>query len=137
MRELKHLGEADHGRVLAIERVARAFTAVLTPQDGSDGPLAEGVDQWGSEWLSDDVVKIWATRGDERLEAIVCPSAYGGYAAEAVISISSPECDMALDSWTRAALVAELRLQGLEGEIGYADCMRGTLAVALPEEVDS
>ena len=137
MKELKHLGDADQEKVSAIEHVARAFTAALTPQGGSDSSLAGGVDEWGSSWLSDDVVKIWATRGDEHLEAIVCPSAYGGYAAEVVISISSTECDMRLDSWVLVSLIAELRRQGLEGEIGYADCMRGTLAVALPEEADS
>lgn len=137
MRELKHLGDADSERVSATEHVARAFTATLTPWGGSDSPLADGVDEWDKSWLSDDVVKIWATRGDERLEAIFCPSAYEGFAAEVVASISSSECDMLLDSSTLAALVAELRLRGLEGEIGYADCMRGTLAVTLPEEADS
>lgn len=137
MRELKHLGDADSERVSAIEHVARAFAAALTPLEGSDSPLADGVDEWDSSWLSDDVAKIWTIRGDERLEAIVFPSAYVGYAAEVVISISSTECDMSLDSWVLASLVAELRRQGLEGEIGYADCMRGALAVALPEEADS
>ena len=137
MRELKHLGDADPEEVSAIEHVARAFTAALTPQGGGDSPLADGVDEWGSTWLSDDVVKIWATRGDERLEAIVCPSAYRGYAAEVAVSTSSAECDMSLGSWVLASLVAELRRQGLEGEIGYADRMRGTLAVTLPEEADS
>ena len=137
MKELKHLGDADQEKVSAIERVARVLAATLTPQDGSDSPLADGVDEWDSRWMSDDVVKIWATRGDERLDAIVCQSAYEGYAAEIAISISSTECDMDLDSWTLAALVAELRRQGLEGEVGYADCMKGALAVALPEEADS
>lgn len=137
MKDLKHLGDADQEKVSAIERVARAFTAALTPQGQGDSPLADGLDEWDISWLSDDVVKIWATRGDERLEVIVCPSAYEDCAAEAVISISSTECDMRLDSLCLAALVAELRRQGLEGEIGYADCMRGTLAVALPEEADS
>lgn len=137
MEELRCLGDADSERVSAIEHVARAFTAALTPQGGGDSPLADGVDEWDNSWLSDDVVKIWATRGDERLEVIVCPSAYEGYAAEAVVSISSAECDMGLDSWTLASLVAELRRQGLEGEIGYADCVRGALAVALSEEADS
>ena len=137
MKELKRLGDADQKRVSAVERVARAFSATLTPWDESDSSLAEGVDKWGSDWLSDDVVEIWATRGDERLGAIVCPSSYEGFAAEVVVSISSTACDMKLDSWVLAALVAELHRQGLEGEIGYADCMRGTLAVALPEEADS
>ena len=137
MKELKHLGDADQGKVSAIERVARVLAEALTPQNGSDSPLADGVDEWDRRWLSDDVFKIWATRDDERLEAIVCPSAYEGYAAEIAISISSTECDMSLDSWGLAGLVAELRRQGLEGEIGYADCMRGTLAVALSEEAAS
>ena len=137
MKELKRLGDADLEKVSAAGRVARAFSMALTPWGGSDSPLADEVDGWGSDWLSDDVVRIWATRGDERLEAIVCPSFYGDLAAEVVVSISSPDCDMELDSWVLAALVAELRRQGLEGEIGYADCMRGTLAVALPEGADS
>lgn len=137
MKELKHLGDAEREKVSAIERVAHAFSMALTPWNGSDSPLADGVDEWGSDWLSDDFVKVWATRRDERLEAIVCPSSYEDFAAEAVISISSTDCDMKLDSWVLAALVAELRRQGLEGEIGYADSMRGTLAVALPEGADS
>ena len=137
MEELKQLGDADQARVSAIEQVTRTFFAALTPGGGSDSPLADGVDEWDERWLSDDVVRIWATRGDERLEAIVCPSAYEGFAAEVVVSISSPECDMVMDSWTLAALVAELRHQGLEGKIGYADFMRGTLAVTLPEGADS
>lgn len=137
MRELKHFGDANRERVAAIERVARAFSAALTPQGEGDSPLAVEVDEWDVEWLSDDVSRVWATRRDERLEAIICPSAYEGFAAEVVISISSTECGMALDSWVLAALVAELRRQGLEGEIGYADYMRGALAVALPEGADS
>lgn len=137
MEELKHLGDADRERVSAIERVARAFAAALTPRGGSDSPLADGVDKWDESWLSDDVVRIWAVRGSERLDVIVCPSAYGDYAAEIAISISSAECDIELDSWLLASLVAELRRQGLEGEIGYADYMQGTLAVALPEGADS
>ena len=137
MKELKRLGDADRERVLAIERVARAFSTALTPWCGSDSPLAEGVGEWDRQWLSDDVIRIWAVRGDERLEAIVCPSLHGDFAAEVAISLSSAECDMSLDSWTLAAIVAELRRQGLEGEIGYTDSMRGTLAVALPGEADS
>lgn len=137
MRELKHLGDADQRKVFAIERVVGAFSAALTPRDENNSPLADGVDKWSTEWMSDDVARIWVSRDDERLDVIVCPSAYEGFAAEIAISISSPECDMALDSWTLAALVAELRRQGLEGEIGYADCMRGTLAVALPKGADS
>lgn len=137
MKELKRLGDANRERVSAVERVTRAFSATLTPWGESDSALAEGVSRWGREWLSDDVARIWAVRDDERLEAIVCPSAYEGYAAEVAISISSSECDMALDSWVLAALVVELRRQGLEGEVGYADSMRGALAVALPEEADS
>lgn len=137
MKELKRIGDADQKRVSAIERVARAFSAALTPWNESDSPLAEGVDKWGSDWLSDDVARIWATRGGERLVAIVCPSSYGDFAAEVVVSGSSAECDTGLGSWVLASLVAELRRQGLEGEIGYADCMRGALAVALPEGADS
>lgn len=137
MKELKHLGDACQEKVLAIERVANAFINVLIPGEGSDGPLSDGVDEWDRGWMSDDVVRVWATRGDERLDVIICPSAYEGYAAEVVVSLSSTECDMQLDSWLLAVFVAELRRQGLEGEIGYADCMEGTLAVALPERVDS
>ena len=137
MKELKRLGAADQEKVSAVERVAHAFSMALTPWGGSDSSLADGTDEWDRNWLSDDVVRIWATRGDERLEAIVCPSAYEGFAAEVVVSISSSECGMAMDSWTLAALVAELRRQGVEGEIGYADCMRGTLAITLPEGADS
>lgn len=137
MRELRHLGDADQKRVSAVERTVHAFSATLLPQDDGDSSLADGVSEWGSEWLSDDIAKLWAVRDDERLEVIVCPSAYEGFAAEVVVSISSVECDMALDSWTLAALVAELRRQGLEGEVGYADCMKCALAVALPEEADS
>lgn len=137
MRELKRLGDADQERVSAIERVVHAFSMALTPWNESSSPFAEGVVEWDWGWLSDDVAEIWAVRGDERLEAIVCPSLYEGFAAEVVISLSSSECDMALDSWTFAALVAVLRRQGLEGEIGYADSVRGTLAVALPEGADS
>nr|DAX52748.1 MAG TPA: hypothetical protein [Caudoviricetes sp.] len=44
MRELKHLGDADRGKVSAVERVAHAFPMALTPWNGSDGPLAEGAD---------------------------------------------------------------------------------------------
>ena len=137
MKELKHFGDACQERVSAIERVAHAFIEVLIPGRGSDGPFSDGVDEGDSDWLSDDVVKIWAVRDDERLDVIVCPSAYEDYAAEVVVSLSSTECDMRLDSWVLAVLVAELRRQGLEGEIGYADCMRGTLAVALPKGADS
>lgn len=138
MKELEHVGSADQEKVSAVERVFHAFFAALTPRDGGDNsPLADGVDEWGGGWLSDDVARVWAIRGDERLEAVVCPSTYEGLAAEIAISISSSECSMELDSWTLAALVAELRRQGLEGDIGYADCMKGALAVVLPEEVDS
>lgn len=137
MKEFKRLGDADREKVSAVERVAHAFSMALTPQNESDSSLADGVDNWGSEWLSDGVVKVWATRGDETLVAIVCPSVYRGLAAEVAVSVLSDECDMKLNPWVLAALVAELRRRGLEGEVGYADCMRGTLAVALPEGADS
>lgn len=137
MKELRNLGDADQEKVLAIGRVFDAFSKALTPQDDGDSPLADGVSEWGSKWLSDDIAKLWAVRGDECLEVIVCPSAYEGFAAEVVVSIYSAECDMMLDSWTLAAFVAELRHQGLKGEVGYADRMKCALAVALPEEADS
>ena len=137
MKELKHLGDADQAKTSAIEQMAHALSAILTPSGEGGSPLADGLDEWGTRWLSDDIFKIWAVRRDERLEVIVCPSAYEGFVAEVVLSISSTECDMDFDSWALAGLVAELRRQGVEGEIGYADCMRGTLAVALSEEADS
>lgn len=137
MRELKHLGDADREKVSAVERVAHDLSKALTPWSGSDSLLADGVDEWDRRWLSDGVVSIWATRGDETLKAIVCPSVYRDLAAEVVVSISSTECDMKLDSWVLAALVAELRRQGLKGEIGYTDSMKGTLAVTLPEGADT
>ena len=137
MKELKHLGDADQAKVSAIEDVAHAFSATLTPSDEGGSPFADELDGWGNRWLSDDIFKIWTVRGDERLEAIVCPSAYEGFAAEVVLSISSTECDMVLDSYVLHALVAELRRQGVEGKIGYADCMGRTLAVALPKGADS
>lgn len=137
MKELKHLGDADQAKVSAVEDVAHAFSAALTPSGEGGSPLADELDEWGTRWLSDDIFKIWTVRGDERLEVIVCPSAYEDFAAEVVISTSSTECDMDFGSWALAGLVAELRRQGMEGEIGYADCMGRALAVALPEGADS
>ena len=133
MKEIKRFGDADRKKTSGIESVVRAFSTALTPWNESDSPLADEVDKWGSDWLSDDVARIWAIRGNERLEAVVCPSAYEGLAAEVVVSVSSPEGDMRLDGWMLAILVAELRRQGLDGEVGYTDNMRGSLAVALPE----